>query len=135
MGDGAVGCEDPAVFVGAEAGWVVDVHLLGWKLGWVSVVLFLDSLSNEGVFYLDEVLVKAVITAVPAARSVYEFASVNVNVSSDKTRPWLGGSWLGAQKVAFGFLCEGTVGLVSGQVGQASPFHHQGSGSSETVGG
>lgn len=29
VGDCAVGGEDPAVFVGGEADWVVDVHLLG----------------------------------------------------------------------------------------------------------
>jgi hypothetical protein len=110
VGDGAVGGEDPAVFVGAEAGWVVDVHL-------------------------DEVLVKAVVAAVPTTRSVLELASVDVDVGTHKTRPWLGGGWLRAQEVALGFLCQGAICLVSGQVGQASPFHHQSADSSESVGG
>jgi hypothetical protein len=85
--------------------------------------------------YLDEILVKAVITSVPTARSVLELASVDVNVGAHKTRPRLGGSWLRAQKVALGFLCQGAVCFVSGQVGQAGPFHHQGADGSESVGG
>jgi enamine deaminase RidA (YjgF/YER057c/UK114 family) len=32
-------------------------------------------------------------------------------------------------------LCQGGVSFISGQVGQTSPFHHQGAYSGESVGG
>ena len=84
-------------------------------------------------FYLDEILVEAVIATVPATNSVHKSTCRDVDVGAHKTRPWLGRGRPRAQKIALSLLCQSSVCVVSSQVRQVSPLKHQSTDSGESI--
>lgn len=141
--DGAVGGEDPA----GTREWLKRVMRIAWLTGLCTrrsercrrrtSNVECQRCSRDGdcaVSNLDEVLVERVGATIPSARGIDETTGVDINVGAHEAWPWLGRSRLGAKKVALGFLGELGVGLISSQIGQASPFEHQGAGGGQAVG-
>lgn len=84
--------------------------------------------------YLDEVLVEAVISAIPPASGVDKTPSGDVDVSTHETRPRLCECWARIQEIAFGLLCQRAICIVASQIGQASPLQYQGADGGKSVG-
>ena len=69
-----------------------------------------------------QVLIERVATAHPAPRGRQEGTGRDVDVGPHEPGEGLGPGGGGGEEVGFCFLCEGAVGRVANQVGEARPF-------------
>ena len=95
--DRTIGRHDPPVRIVAKARRIIDIHL-------------------------DQILIKAIIAAVPASSGVHEQPTREIHIGAHEAGKGFVGYRHGVQKVRFGSLHQGAVRRVTGQVGQTLPF-------------
>jgi len=83
--------------------------------------------------HLEEVLVEAVVAAVPAASGVEEAAVRDCDCGAQEAGEGDIVVWSGGEEVGFRFLGQGTISGVPREVGEVLPFQHEGADGCEFV--